>query len=253
MSLTLRTVFGLPLRQTEGFVGSLLGMLSLDHLPVPDHSTLSRRARSLDVLAKPTWPGGPIHLIVDSTGLQIVGEGPWAAAKHGTQRTRDWRKLHIGVDGRGFIVAHRLTGSRVDDAGVVGELLSQFSDQVERFTADGAYDKTAVYESLVERGAEIVVPPTNKARISKKNTSAARARNETVEAVRRLGLREWKKRSGYYQRGRVENAFYRYKQLIGGRLRGRNYAAQETETGIAINVLNRMLALGASRSEPIRN
>ena len=74
-----------------------------------------------------------------------------------------------------------------------------------------------------------------------------------MESVREPGLREWKKRSGYYQRGRVENAFYRYKQLIGGRLRGRNYAARETETGIAINVLNRMLALGASRSEPIRN
>ena len=105
-------------------------MPSLDHLPVPDHSTLSRRARSLDVLAKPTRPGGPIHLIVDSTGLQILGEGPWAAAKHGTKRTRDWRELHIGVDGRGFIVAHCLTESRVDDASVIPELLSQVSDEI---------------------------------------------------------------------------------------------------------------------------
>ena len=141
--------------------------------------------------------------------MQIVGEGPWAAAKHGTQRTRDWRKLHIGVDGRGFIVAHRLTESRADDASVVGELLSQFSNQVERFTA--------------------------------------------VESVREFGRREWKKRRRYYQQARVENSFYRYKQLIGGRLRSRNVAAQDTETGVAINVLNRMLALGASRSEPIRN
>ena len=252
-SLTLRTVFELPLRQTDGFVGSLLGMLSLDHLPVPDHSTLSRRAQSLDVLAKPTWPGGPIHLIVDSTGLQIVGEGPWAAAKHGTKGTRDWRKLHIGVDGRGFIVAHRLTGSRVDDAGVVGELLSQFSDQVERFTADGAYDKTAVYDLVTARGADVVVPPTKNARLSRSSAAGARARNATVESVRELGRREWKKRRGYYQQARVENSFYRYKQLIGGRLRSRNAAAQDTETGVAINVLNRMLALGASRSEPIRN
>ena len=95
-SLTLRTVFGLPLRQTEGFVGSLLCMLGLDHLPVPDHSTLSRRAQSLDVARRATPSRGPIHLIVDSTGLQIVGDGPWAAAKHGTQGTREWRKLHIG-------------------------------------------------------------------------------------------------------------------------------------------------------------
>ena len=182
-SLTLRIVFGLPLRQAEGFVGSLLRMLGLDHLPVPDHSTLSRRSRSLDVAAKATQPGGPVHLIVDSTGLQIVGEGPWAAAKHGTTCPRDWRQLHIGVDEHGFIIAHCLTESRVDDASFVLELLSQVSGEIERFIADGAYDKTAVYESLVERGAEIVVPPTSKARISKKNTSAARARNETVEAV----------------------------------------------------------------------
>jgi len=252
-SLTLRTVFGLALRQTEGFVGSLLNILGFDHLPVPDHSTLSRRARSLDVLAKPARPGGPIHLIVDSTGLQIVGEGPWAAAKHGTKGTRDWRKLHIGVDGRGFIVAHRLTGSRVDDAGVVGELPSQFSDQVKRFTADGAYDKTAVHDLVTARGADVVVPPTKNARQSRSSAAGARARNATVESVRELGRREWKKRRGYYRQARVENSFYRYKQLIGGRLRSRNVAAQDTETGVAINVLNRMLALGASRSEPIRN
>ncbi len=147
-SLTLRTVFALPLRQTEGFVGSLLRLLGLDHLPVPDHSTLSRRAQSLDVVLKAPQSCGPVHLIVDSTGLQIVGEGPWAAAKHGTRGTRDWQKLHAGVDGRGFIVAHCLTESRVDDASVVPDLLSQVSGVIERFTADGAYDKTAVYEAL---------------------------------------------------------------------------------------------------------
>ncbi len=146
-----------------------------------------------------------------------------------------------------------MTESRVDDASVVPDLLSQVSGVIERFTTDGAYDKTAVYEALIETGARIVVPPTRKARISKKNTSAARARNETVEAVRELGRREWKKAGGYHQQARVENAFYRYKQLIGGRLRSRNAAAQATEVGLSINALNRMLELGASRSEPIHN
>ena len=160
-SLTLRTVFGLPLRQTEGFVGALLRMLRLDHLPVPDHSTLSRRAQSLDLALKAPQCRGPIHLIVDSTGLQIVGEGSWAAAKHGTRGTRDWRKLHVGVDGRGYIVAHCLTESRVDDASVVGHLLSQISGEVERFTADGAYDKTIVYDLLTKTGAEGGCRPTD--------------------------------------------------------------------------------------------
>ena len=252
-SLTLRTVFGLPLRQTEGFVGALLRMLRLDHLPVPYHSTLSRRAQSLDLALKAPQCRGPIQLIVDSTGLQIVGEGSWAAARHGTRGTRDWRKLHVGVDGRGYIVAHCLTESRVDDASVVPDLLSHVGGAINRFTADGAYDKTIVYDLLTRRGAEVVVPPTRKARISKNDMSAARARNETVEAVRELGRRQWKKQSGYHQQARVENAFYRYKQLIGGRLRSRNIVAQATEVRLAINVLNRMLDLGASRSEPIHN
>ena len=193
-SLTLRTVFGLPLRQTEGFVGSLLRMFGLDQVPVPDHSTLSRR---------------------------------------------------------GFIVAHCLTESRVDDASVIADLLRQVSGTIERFTADGAYDKSGVYEDLIERRAKIVVPPTRKARISKEKTSAARGRNEAVEAVRELGRREWRKEAGYHQQACVENAFYRYKQLIGGRLRSRNIESQATEVRLTINVLNRMLELGAPRSEPI--
>ena len=151
-SLTLRTVFGLPLRQTEGLVGSLLRRLCLEQLPVPDHSTLSRRAQSLDVAPKANQTRGPIHLIVDSTGLQIVGEGPWAAAKHGASGTREWRKLHVGVNERGFIVAQCLTENRVDDARVVPELLRQVKGRIERFTADGAYDKTAVYDLLTRPG-----------------------------------------------------------------------------------------------------
>ncbi len=124
-ALTLRTVFGLPLRQTEGFLGSLLRMLGLDHLPVPDHSTLSRRAKSLKVVPRTNVAGESIHLIVDSSGLQIVGEGPWASAKHGTRGTRGWRKLHLGVDKQGFIVAHCVTESPVDDASVIPDLVSQ--------------------------------------------------------------------------------------------------------------------------------
>ena len=152
-SLTPRTVFGLPLRQAEGFVGSLLGMPGLDHLPVPDHGTLSRRARSLDVAPEATRHRGPIHLIVDSTGWKIVGEGPRAAAKHEPKRRRDRRKLHVAVDGRGLIIARCLTGSRAAGASVVPGLPSQVSGENERFAADGAYDKTALYESLVERGS----------------------------------------------------------------------------------------------------
>ena len=97
--MTLRLLFHLPLRQTEGFLGSLLGLMGLD-LPAPDHSTLSRRGRDLDVPLRAQREPGPLHLIVDSTGLAVVGQGQWAAAKHGGKGIRGWRKLHIGVDAK---------------------------------------------------------------------------------------------------------------------------------------------------------
>ena len=125
--------------------------------------------------------------------------------------------------------------------------------RIKRFIADGAYDKTIVYDLLAEKGVEIVVPPAKNARVSRSDAAGARARNANVESVRELGRRQWKTHVGYHQQARVENAFYRYKQLIGGRLRSRNIVAQATEVRLAINVLNRMLDLGASRSEPIHN
>ncbi len=114
-TLTLRLVFRLPLRQAEGFVRSVLSSMDVD-LEAPDHTTLSRRSRRLEVELHRIPATGPIHLIVDSTGLSIVGDGEWAAAKHGGRGQRGWKKLHLGVDGSGVIVAHMLTEATVDDA-----------------------------------------------------------------------------------------------------------------------------------------
>ena len=134
-ALTLRLVFHLALRQTEGFVGSLLKLMDLD-LTAPDHTTLSRRGQKLDVVPRSRIPIGPIHLIVDSTGLKIMGQGQWAAAKHGAKGIRGWRKLHVGVDANGVIIAEQLTDSTVDDSTVVTELLDQVEGEIERATAD---------------------------------------------------------------------------------------------------------------------
>jgi Transposase DDE domain len=97
---TLRAVFRLALRQTEGLIGSILGFLGLT-LAVPDHSTLSRRAETLEVprLRSSTRIGAePMHLLVDSTGLKLCGAGEWLIEKHGTKTRRSRRKLHIGMD-----------------------------------------------------------------------------------------------------------------------------------------------------------
>ena len=96
-ALTMRMVFGLELRQSEGMIGSIIGLLGLE-LAVPDHSTLSRRAKTLEVPLPRRATTGPLHLLVDSTGLKLGGAGEWLIEKHGTTRRRSWRKLHIGVD-----------------------------------------------------------------------------------------------------------------------------------------------------------
>jgi len=114
-ALPLRLVFNLPLRQTEGFLRLLLELMGLS-LEVPDHTTLSRRSQNLDVRLRRIATDKAIHLIVDSTGLSIVGEGEWAAAKHGKKGKRGWKKLHLGVDRKGVIVAQVLTDRNVDDA-----------------------------------------------------------------------------------------------------------------------------------------
>ena len=253
-ALTLGLLFRLPLRQTEGFVGSLLRLMDLD-LRSPDHSTLSRRANQLDIQFSTVGRKTAIHLVVDSTGLQIVGQGPWSSAKHGERGTREWRKLHVGVDENGVIVAQKLTDNTTDDAGVVDDLLDRIPDdkKIVRFTGDGAYDQNSIYETFVELGARIVVPPVKTAVPSRAKTRAARARNRTVNRIKKVGRRQWKKEARYHRQARAENTFFRYKQLLGNRLRSRHPGNQRTEARLACKILNRMLLLGAPKSQAIRN
>jgi hypothetical protein len=159
-ALTLRAVFRLALRQTAGLIGSILRLLGLE-LRVPDHTTLSRRAGTLEV-PRPRPGTGPLHLLVDSTGLRLSGPGEWLVEKHGTKTRRAWRKLHLGVDaGTGRIEAVELTGSEADDGSRVGPLLDQVEGAVASLTGDGAYDRGDVYGAVAERHPEaaVVVPP----------------------------------------------------------------------------------------------
>ncbi len=249
-ALMLRLVFKLPLRQAEGFLRSLLSLMGVD-LEAPDHTTLSRRSQHLDVDFHLVPANEPIHLIVDSTGLSIVGEGEWAAAKHGGKGKRGWRKLHLGVDGSGVIVAQVLTDGNADDAATVPDLLGQFEGELSGFVADAAYDSRAVYDAATQRGAVVVVPPTRNATVGGRNVTQCSARDRTVARIREVGRRQWKKESGYHRQGTVENASFRYKSIIGDRLRARHSKAQEAEALLACNILNRMTELGRPDSYAI--
>lgn len=248
-ALNLRLVFNLPLRQAEGFLRSLFGMMGID-LSAPDHTTLSRRGQQLDVNLHRVPAGEAIPLIVDSTGLSIVGEGEWAAAKHGGSGKRGWRKLHLGVDGSGVIVAQVLTDGNADGAKTGLELISAIAGGATSLTADAAYDTIAIYEAAECRGAMVVVPPTRTAVVSQRGRGSA-ARDRTVRRVKKIGRRLWKKESGYHRQGTVENASLRYKSIIGDRLRARHVRGQETEALLACNILNRMFELGLPTSVAI--
>ena len=207
-AMTLRLLYHLPLRQAEGFLHALFRMMRLD-LSVPDYTTLSRRSQHLTRRLRPVPPGEGLHLVLDSTGLSIVGAGEWAAATHG---------------GR---------GRRVN--AVDGPLV--------RVTADAAYDTVAVYETATARGATVVIPPAKTANISGHGPRSP-ARDRTVTLVKQLGRRRWKKVSGYHRQGRVENTFFRYTSIIGDGLRARSPAGQGSEAVLGCEILNRMTALG---------
>ena len=248
-ALTLRLVFRLPLRQTEGFLRSILALLSTE-LDTPDHTTLSRRSQRLDVKLYGIPAEGPINLIVDSTGLSIVGEREWAAAKHGGRGKRGWKKLHLGVDRSGVIIAQALTEATADDATTGKSLVEQMDRELSSVTADTAYDTIAFYDEAGARGATVVVPPARTASVSRRGPRS-RVRDRTIKRVKVLGRRRWKKASGYHRQARVENAFFRYKSIIGGGMRARTRGGRQTEALLACNVLNRMTELGRSQSYSI--
>jgi IS5 family transposase len=248
-ALTLRLLFHLPLRQAEGFLTSLFVLMELD-LRSPDHTTLSRRGQHLNLTLRGVPRRAALHLIIDSTGMSIVGEGEWAAAKHGGRGTRGWKKLHVGVDHTGVIVAHALTEATVDDATTGVELIEAVSDDATRVTADAAYDTVAFYDTAGARGATVVVPPTKTARVSRRRPRSS-ARDRTINKVKRIGRRRWKKTSRYHQRARVENAFFRYKSIIGDRLRARTPGGRTVEALLACNILNAMTGMGRPASYAI--
>ncbi len=231
-ALTLHAVFRLALRQTEGLIGSVIRLLGLD-LAVPDHSTLSRRAETLEV-PRPcsSASGEPVHLLVDSTGLRLCGAGEWLHEKHGTKVRRSWRKLHLGLDaGTGQIVASLLTTRDVDDGSQVGSLLDQVEDPLASFTGDGAYDQDGVAASIGARHPEaaIIVPPRANAVPSDTAETAPTQRDEHLKHITKHGRMAWQTASGYTKRARAETGMSRFKQVIGDGLCSHTDERQATE------------------------
>jgi len=230
--LALRLVFHQPLRQTEGMLRSIAEVLKVD-ITIPDHTTLSRRGGGVTILPTLAGRNEPLHLLIDSTGLKMYGEGEWLDQQHGLRSRRRWRKLHLGLDAdTQEIVAAELTPDDVGDVPVLPELLDQINADVASMTANGAYDGEAAYSVVAGRhpAAAVVIPPRATAVPSH---TATTQRDRHLAAIARHGRIAWQRSSGYSRRSLVETAMYRYKTIIGRRLHARILPNQRTEAKIA--------------------
>jgi hypothetical protein len=247
--LTLRCVYHLTLRATEGFARSLFGSMQVD-LPVPDYTTLCRRAATVRITL-PKRAEGPLHLVLDSTGLKVYGEGEWKVRQHGYSKRRTWLKLHLAVDPQTHeIQAAMVTDPGVTDAEAVPALLDQVGDPIESAAGDGAYDRRVVYDALEARSARAVVPPRRDAKVKRHgNRSGPRlVRDENLRRIRRIGRKAWKEESGYHERSLAETAMFRMKTIFGDGVASRAPARQATEAGVRCRALNIMTHQGMPRS-----
>lgn len=243
--LSMKVLFGMALRQRTGFVGSLLRLIGLDW-SVPDLSTLSRRQKTLAVNLPYRGSKRPLHLLIDSTGIKVEGEGERHARKHGGPKRRVRRKIHLGIDEQTLEVRTvEITRSHIGDAPVLPDLLSQIPacEQIGSVTADGAYDTRKCHDVIADRGAHAVIPPRKSAKPWKAVTAGAVARNEALRAAKHLGRAIWRNWSGYHRRSRAETKMHCMK-LLGRRLRARGFDRQVAEVQIRIVVMNGYTALG---------
>jgi hypothetical protein len=254
-ALTFRSLFRLPFRQTEGFVRSLIELMGLA-LQTPDYSILCRRQGALQVDLAVRHTSEPVHVVVDSTGAKVFGEGEWKVRQHGWSKHRTWRKLHLCVDEATVeILASTLTTNATHDAHQVVPLLEQIDRPVTAFGGDGSYDKWGVYDALVDPPGQDtsivpVIPPQHNARITQHGNSRKPPlpRDEAIRAIRKIGRKRWKAENGYHRRSLAETAMSRYKMIFGPTLLAHTFERQQVEARTNCAILNRMVHLGMPES-----
>lgn len=250
---TLAEVYNLPLRATQGLLRSVIKLLKLD-LPVPDYTTLARRRKELEVELPRRPTGKALHLVVDSTGVKIYGEGEWKVRQHGYSKRRTWRKLHLAADeATGEIVAAVVTTNSFKDSQVLPDLLDQIDDAVKQVSADGAYDSRNCYRLIAARKAQAAIPPQKRARIWQHGNSKSERllRDENLRRIRRGGRAQWKRESKYHRRSLAETQMFRLKTIFGERVRARSFEGQAAQMLVRCAALNQMTHLGMPDSYTI--
>ena len=256
MLLIIREAYKCSLRNLQGFVQSLFHVMGLN-LPVASYSQISRRAKSLYKRMNRLTQGKKTrHIIFDSTGLKVHGEGEWKVKVHGKNKRRTWRKFHIGIDAETQdILCCELTGNDKGDAEMAEQMLGKLPGRVESARGDGAYDASRFRKKVHDKGGICIVPPPRDA--TYKGTVEAgweKERDEAIAAIHGFGggdtgRRLWKMCSGYHERSLAETAMFRIKKMIGGGLKARLIGSQKTEAICKCMVINKMNKLGMPKFE----
>jgi hypothetical protein len=253
-ALTVKEVLHLTNRSVEGLLRSLFRLMGVA-LPVPDHSTLSRRGQTVSVRL-PRRARGPLHLVLDSSGLKLYGEGEWKVRQHGWSKRRTWRKFHLAVDSQtGEVQAAELTTARVVDAYMVAPLLAQIAAPLASVAADGSYDRRQVYRAVRHHSpkARLAIPPRHDAKIKQHGNCRVPAlpRDQALRYIRAHGRAAWKRAAGDHRRSLAETAVFRLKTLFDDHLRARRLDTQASQLRARCRALNIMTHLGMPDSYPV--
>lgn len=242
--LLLGQAYHQPLRQTTGFVKSLLVLTACGNYAIPDYSTLCRRQSDLPVeVSRALESDSRIEIAIDSTGLKVYGEGEWKVRKYGIGKRRTWRKLHIGIDVHTQeIVCVQLTSNAEDDAAVAAKMLEHKTEKINSFRGDGAYDDFVFRETLGSSVKQIIPPPKDAVvhRGSKRKPAKEylRQRNEAVEFIEEYDREQWKIKQAYHRRSLNEVVMFRYKTSFTGQMKARKMENQQTEAALKCKILN---------------
>ena len=244
MGATLKALYRLPYRGTEGMMRSLFRLMGRTD-NVPDYTTLNRRSAALTVALDLAKREHPVHLVVDTTGLKVYGEGEWKVRQHGWSKRRTWRKLHLAVDERTQeIIVSDLTENSVGDQEYLPALLEAMPNDMKlrQVSADGIYDTHECYDTVRRRGARLITPPRKNAVLPPPDTPP-HPRHKAIRDCRRMGRKRWKKKRHYHRRSLSETAMYRFKITFGGNLAARTLKYQKTEAAVKAKALNKLRKL----------
>lgn len=252
LALTLKSVFGLTLRSTQGFLEGLVELMGIA-LPIPDYTRLSRRAKNLDIKFTEKNKNKNLDLVIDSTGLKVYGEGEWKMKIHGKDKRRTWRKLHLAVDPNTFeIVAMELTESNKADGKIMSQLIEELED-LNNVYADAAYMYQECFDAIDDKGGTAFIDLRSGTSLAKNPSNGLKQRNKIVKKIWASKSKdEWKKKSGYHRRSLVETQMFRFKKILGQHLSSRSMATQQIEAKIKCSILNKMSSLGMPKTKAIK-